>query len=68
MNEQVDIFEHGVLVLHATKIQLESSLDTGEKKMNKSMQAREGRMDTCICVAEPLHCSCETLTTLLLIV
>jgi len=37
MNEQVDIFEHGVLVLHATKIQLESSLDAGENKMSKSM-------------------------------
>lgn len=37
MNERVDIFEHGVLVLHATKIQLESSLDAGENKMNKSM-------------------------------
>ena len=24
-----------------------------------------GRMDTCICVAESLHCSTETVTTLL---
>ena len=24
-----------------------------------------GRMDTCVCMAEPLHCSPETITTLL---
>ena len=66
MNERVDIFEHGVLVLHATKIQLESSLDAGENKMNKSMWSREGRMDTCICMAESLHCSPETIITLLI--
>ena len=25
-----------------------------------------GRMDTCICMGETLHCSCETTTTLLI--
>ena len=25
-----------------------------------------GRMDTCICMAESLHCSSETITTLLI--
>ena len=31
------ILEHGVVVLQATKVELESSLDAGENKMNKSM-------------------------------
>lgn len=36
-NERVNIFEHGIVVLQASKVQLESSLDAGENKMNKSM-------------------------------
>ena len=41
---------------------------SGKKKWRRKPRVKNlgGRMDTCICMAESLHCSPETITTLLI--
>jgi len=48
------IFARGIMIV-------KNNNNLQEPERERSLR----RMDTCICMAESLHCSCETITTLL---